>query len=241
MLMDDSTMATTSFVLVHGAAHGGWCWRRVARLLREAGHDVYTPTLTGLGERSHLVSGDVDLDTHITDIVNVLHYEDLHDVVLAGHGYGRMVITGVGDRAADRVGRLVYIDGRSPKNGQSLVDLSWGSITETREHAEIVGGVELVLLPTSTPASSYGVTAPDDVAWMTDRLTGHPWKCFEQPIRLANEGAPPAIPIYDIVSTHEMLARANAEGRHWTIDTGHDVMITEAQIIADSLLQIAAD
>lgn len=91
-------MAT--YVLVHGGGHGGWCYQRVARLLRGEGHDVYTPTLTGLGERSHLVSPRVDLDLQITDVVNVLHYEDLHDVILVGHSYGGMVITGVADRAA---------------------------------------------------------------------------------------------------------------------------------------------
>lgn len=96
-------MAT--YVLVHGGGHGGWCYRKVAALLRQAGHDVYTPTLTGLGERAHLVSGDVDLDLHIRDITAVLHYDDLRDVILVGHSYGGMVITGVADRSSDRIGR----------------------------------------------------------------------------------------------------------------------------------------
>ena len=99
-------MAT--YVLVHGGAHGGWCYQRVARVLRANGHDAYTPTLTGVGERAHLVSADVDLDLHIRDITAVLHYEDLRDVILVGHSYGGMVITGVADRATDRIGRLVY-------------------------------------------------------------------------------------------------------------------------------------
>ena len=97
------------YVLVHGGAHGGWCYRDVARLLRSAGHDEYTPTLTGLGERSHLLGPGIDLDTHITDVMAVLHYEDLRDVILVGHSYGGMVITGVADRAADRVGHIVYL------------------------------------------------------------------------------------------------------------------------------------
>ena len=96
-------MAT--YVLVHGGGHGGWCYQRVAPRLRNAGHEVYTPTLTGLGERSHLLSADVDLDMHITDVTAVLHYEDLRDVILVGHSYGGMVVTGVADRASDRVGR----------------------------------------------------------------------------------------------------------------------------------------
>src|ERR1700756_204560 len=99
-------MAT--FVLVHGGGHGGWCYRKVARLLREAGHEVFTPTLTGLAERSHLVSPSTDLETHIADIVNLLAWEDLQDIILVGHSYGGMVITGVADRAADRIAELVY-------------------------------------------------------------------------------------------------------------------------------------
>ena len=120
-------MAT--YVLVHGGGHGGWCYQRVARLLRSAGHEVYTPTLTGLGERSHLLSPDIDLDLHIRDVVAVLHYEDLDDVILVGHSYGGMVITGVADRAADRIGRVVYLDAANPENGQSLVDVA-GPIIE---------------------------------------------------------------------------------------------------------------
>ena len=96
-------MAT--YVLVHGGGHGGWCYQRVARLLQAAGHTVYVPTMTGVGERVHLVSPAVDLDLHIRDIVAVLEFEDLHDVILVGHSYGGMVITGVADRAAERVGR----------------------------------------------------------------------------------------------------------------------------------------
>jgi len=112
-------MAT--FVLVHGGGHGGWCYQPVARLLRSQGHDVYTPTLTGLGEREHLLSPDIDLDTQITDVVKTLQFEDLREVILVGHSYGGMVITGVADRATDRVGHLVYLDAAYPQNGQSLV------------------------------------------------------------------------------------------------------------------------
>src|SRR2546421_3661916 len=101
-------MAT--YVLVHGGGHGGWCYGRVARILRSEGHDVHAPTLSGLGERSHLLSPQVDLDRHIRDITMVLHYEDLRDVILVGHSYGGMVITGVADRAPDRIARLVYLD-----------------------------------------------------------------------------------------------------------------------------------
>jgi len=239
-------MAT--YVLVHGGGHGGWCYQRVARLLRSAGHEVYTPTLTGLGERSTMLSPRIDLDLHIRDVVAVLHYEDLRDVVLVGHSYGGMVITGVADRAADRIGRIVYLDAANPVNGQSLLDVAGPMIEATRPAGQVVDGVELVLLPSPEAGRFYGVTDPDDVAWMADRLTGHPWRCFEQPLQLTHEAALWAIPQYHIVCSStlptrdpELMEKARAAGRLWEIDTGHDLMITEPDAVADALLQVAAD
>src|SRR5438128_128006 len=101
-------MAT--FVLVHGAWHGGWCWKRVTPLLRAAGHEVYATTLTGLGERVHLASPNVGLALHVQDVVGVLEYEDLRDVILVGHSYGGIVISGVADRVPERLRHLVYLD-----------------------------------------------------------------------------------------------------------------------------------
>ena len=238
-------MAT--YVLVHGGGHGGWCYQRVARLLRSSGHEVYTPTLSGLGERSNLLSPDIDLDLHVRDVVAVLHYEDLDDVILVGHSYGGMVITGAADRAADRIGRVVYLDAANPQNGQSLVDVAGPIIESTRPLGAAVDGVELVLLPSPEAGLFYGVTDPDDVAWMADRLTGHPWKCFEQPLRLTDEVAFAALPQYHIVCTStlatrdpELMEKARADGRLWEIDTGHDLMITEPAAVTEALLQIAA-
>ena len=238
-------MAT--YVLVHGGGHGGWCYQRVARILRAAGHEVYTPTLTGLGERAHLLDHRVDLNRHIEDVVAVLHFEDLRDVILVGHSYGGMVITGIADRAADRVGKLVYLDAANPVNGQSLVDVSGPIIEAVRPMGTVVDGMELVLLPGPDAGLLYGVTDPADLAWMADRLTGHPWVCFEQRLELTNEGALWAIPQYHIVCTSTLatrdpalMARARAEGRLWDIDTGHDLMLTEPERTADALLQVAA-
>ena len=238
-------MAT--YVLVHGGGHGGWCYQRVARLLRSAGHEVYTPTLTGLGERSHLVGPGVDLDTHIQDVTALLHYEDLRDVILVGHSYGGMVVTGAADRAAGRVGRLVYLDAANPVNGQSLVDIAGPMMTAARSLGQVVDGIELVLRPGPDAGAFYGVTDPGDLAWMADRLTGHPWKCFEQPLKLTNEAALESIPQYHIVCTstlatrdRDLMARARAAGRLWDIDTGHDLMITEPRAVAGALLEIAA-
>jgi pimeloyl-ACP methyl ester carboxylesterase len=235
-----------SFVLVHGGGHGGWCYQRVTRLLRSAGHEVHAPTMTGVGERSHLLTGSVDLDMHIRDIVAVVEFEDLHDVILVGHSYGGMVITGVADRVADRIGRLVYLDAANPVNGQSLVDVAGPVIEAVRPSGETVDGVELVLLPSPEAGLFYGVTDPDDLAWMADRLTGHPWKCFEQPLDLRNELALWAIPQFHVVCTStlatrdaELMAKARSEGRLWDIDTGHDLMITEPEKVVQALLEIA--
>jgi pimeloyl-ACP methyl ester carboxylesterase len=237
-------MAT--YVLVHGGAHGGWCYQRVARILRSVGHDVYAPTMTGVGERSHLIGPEVDLDMHIDDIAAVLHYEDLRDVTLVGHSYGGMVITGAADKAAERIGRLVYLDAANPVNNQSLVDVSGPIIESTRPHGEVVNGAELVLLPGPGAGAFYGVTDPADIAWMDERLTGHPWRSFEQRLRLTNEAALWAIPQYHIVCTStlatrdpELMDKARADGRLWAIDTGHDLMITEPNQVADALLEIA--
>ena len=238
-------MAT--YVLVHGGAHGGWCYQKVARLLRAEGHEVYTPTLTGLGGRSHLVGPEVDLDVHIRDVVAVLHYEDLRDVILVGHSYGGMLITGVADRSADRIGRLVYLDAANPVNGQSLVDVAGPLMEAAYASVRVVDGVELVLFPGNEPMPNYGVTDPDDVAWMRERLTPHPWKCFTQPLALASEAALAAIPQYHVVCTStlpirdaELMGKARAEGRLWDIDTGHDLMISEPRAVAKALLEVAA-
>ena len=237
-------MAT--YVLVHGGGHGGWCYQRVARILRGSGHEVYAPTLSGLGERAHLLSKDVDLNLHVRDVVELLFYEDLRDVILVGHSYGGMVITGVADRAAERIGRIVYLDAANPVNGQSLVDVAGPIIEATRPLGQVVDGVELVLLPGPGAGTFYGVTDPDDVAWMDERLTGHPWRCFEQPLDLTNEDALWAIPSYHIVCSSTLATRdpalmdeARAAGRLWEIDTGHDLMITEPQKVADALVEVA--
>ncbi|HEX4775575.1 MAG TPA: alpha/beta hydrolase [Acidimicrobiia bacterium] len=237
-------MAT--YVLVHGGGHGGWCYGKVAPLLRAEGHDVYAPTLTGLGERSHLLSPAVDLDMHVRDVVAVLHFEDLRDVILVGHSYGGMVITGAADRAAARVGRLVYLDAANPVNGQSLVDVAGPVIEAVRPMGETVDGVELVLPPSPDAGRFYGVTDDADVAWMADRLTGHPWRCFAQKLVLTNEDALWSIPRYHVVCTstlatrdRDLMDKARADGRLWEIDTGHDLMITEPRAVADALLEVA--
>jgi pimeloyl-ACP methyl ester carboxylesterase len=202
--------------------------------------------MTGVGERSHLLGPEVDLDLHIRDIVGVLHYEGLRDVILVGHSYGGMVITGTADRAVDRIGRLVYLDAATPTNNQSLVDVAGPVIEAIRPLGRIVDGIELVLMPGPDAGQLYGVTDPDDLAWMAERLTAHPWRCFEQPLELTNEKALWALPQYHIVCTSTLPTRDPAlmkeaadAGRLWDVDTGHDLMITEPRFVAEALLQVA--
>lgn len=239
-------MAT--YVLIHGGGHGGWCYQKVARLLRAEGHVVYAPSLTGLGDRAHLLGPHIDLNTHIRDVTALLHYEDLTDVILAGHSYGGMVITGAADRAASRVGKLVYLDAAVPVNGESLVSRVPSVVGVLRQDGQVINGAEVVLLPFPEAGRRYGVTDPADLAWMAERLTPQPWKCFETPLELTNEAALAAIPEYHIVCTSALAvrspdrtAKAKALGRLWDIDTGHDLMITEPRAVADALLEIAAE
>src|SRR2546430_11596775 len=114
------TGARNTFVLVHGAWHGGWCWRRVADLLQQRGHKVFTPTMTGWGERSHLIDGKINLTTHVTDIVNVIKWESLKDIVLVGHSYGGIIISGVAEAMRDAIGSIVFLDAFVPGNGDSV-------------------------------------------------------------------------------------------------------------------------
>jgi pimeloyl-ACP methyl ester carboxylesterase len=237
-----------TYVLVHGGAHGGWCYQPVARLLRANGHDVYCPTLTGLGERSHLVRPDIDLDMHITDVVNVLQYEDLRDVILAGHSYGGMVITGVADRALDRVGQLVYLDAALPVSGESLVDVAPGPMLAAREESRVVDGTELALFPGGSSDVHYGVTDPALGAWMKDKLTPHPWRCFDQPLILEHEDAVRKIPrtIVNCIPTLALGFQVHRErlfdaDRVWEIDTGHDLMLTEPDQVAEMLGRLAVE
>ena len=235
-----------NFVLVHGGGHGGWCFAPLARVLRDRGHQVYTPTLTGLGERAHLFRADVDLDLHVSDVAAVLHYEDLRDAVLVGHSYGGMVITGAADRAPDRVGHLVYLDAKPPRDGQSLVDVAGPFMAAARADSKIVDGVEMCLFPSDETIRFYGVVDPLTLAWMRERLTPHPWRCFEQPLNLTNPTVLQAIPQSHISTTEFMSLRnldrllEQADGRVWDIDTGHDLMITEPEKVADLLCRVAA-
>jgi pimeloyl-ACP methyl ester carboxylesterase len=171
----------TKFLLVHGAWHGSWSWARVRPLLTALGHEVFTPTLTGLGERSHLLSRAVGLDTHVRDVANLLTWEDLHDVVLVGHSYGGVVVRHVADQMPERIRSLVYLDAFVPDDGKSLVDYMPDFAREAfREQAARIGdGWKVPPLP----AASFGVNAAD-VEFVDRKCTMQPLACFEAPARI---------------------------------------------------------
>src|SRR3954447_8130524 len=172
---------STIFVLVHGAWSGGWCYARVAALLRSRGHTVFTPTLTAQGERAHLSSGAVNLSTHIADVLGVLHYERLDNVVLAGHSYGGMVIMGVADRIPEKIKALAYLDAFVPEDGQSLFDINIPANTQRFiQGAGTLGG-----LAVPAPSAAYfGVNATD--APTVDALaTPFPLGCFTEKLKLS--------------------------------------------------------
>jgi pimeloyl-ACP methyl ester carboxylesterase len=246
-------MAT--FMLIHGMYAGGWCWKHVTSLLRAAGHDVYTPTLTGTGERVHLAGPAVDLDTHITDVVNVLAFEELQDVILAGWSYGGVVITGVADRAPARLRHLVYLDADLPKHGQSDLDLEVAEV-RTRREAQARAAGDGWQVPRPDPERmdrSLRDWIPDDETrrWFFAKLTDHPFKTLAQPLHLSNPAALDALGRTYILCTEgksegDIPLRTVAWLRHepgWRIRelaSTHFAPISAPREVADLLLELAA-
>jgi pimeloyl-ACP methyl ester carboxylesterase len=234
----------SAFVLVHGAWHGGWCWRRVVERLRSAGRTVHAPTLTGLGERSHLFGPSVTLASHVQDVVAVLEFEDLRDVVLVGHSYGGTVITGVADRAPERLAHLVYLDALVPEDGQSWRDTIWPASRAARdEQIERHGALAPATL------EYFGVAEPADRAWVEPRLTPQPPGTWDDPLRLTNPDAA-RLPRTYIWCTetpsrafHAYAAAARAPDSGWRyheLATGHDAMITRPEEVVRILLEASA-
>ena len=232
----------TTFVLVHGAWHGGWCWDRVAPRLRAEGHEVHAPTLTGLSERAHLLSPQVGLDTHAEDVVRLLDVLDLRDVVLVGHSYAGQLVTAVADRRPAAVGLRVYLDAFVGFDGEAARDL----LPETVEHHWAESAVEQGfgwLVPVRK-LSVLGVTEQADVDWLTPKLTPHPWRTYTDPLHLtgAVDGVPAAF--IECVSWMRVFrAQADrARERGWPVhelETGHEAMVTAPAALADLLLELA--
>jgi len=238
-------MAT--FVLVHGAWHGAWCWQKVIPFLEAAGHEVYAPTLTGLAERASELSPDVGLDTHIRDVVGLLQEKNLHGVILVGHSYGGMVITGVVDQVPERIAHLVYLDTFVPRDGESMADISPMVIRLLRKQAQAHGDGWRV-----DSQGTYGVTTEPDLSWVRSKVTPQPLKTFEQPLHLKNPAIVSAKPrthidctgggFYRSLMRHILARRAlpptEAGWRLRQLPTGHDAMITMPRELADLLLEV---
>lgn len=233
-------MAT--FVLVHGSWHGGWCWRFVAPLLRSKGHEVYTPTLTGLGQSLHLLNYGADLATHIKDITNLLFYEDLSKIILVGHSYAGMVITAVAAEVPQRLQQLVYLDAYVPFAGESEIDL-WPAEERVAALDDIAAGRTL-RKPPAPPI--LGVTDPKMVAWLAARLTPQSLTTYDRPAPLENPLGSALARKYIHCTQGPYAARmakfaARAGTKGWEVRelaTGHDAMLTAPKDLAELLCEL---
>jgi pimeloyl-ACP methyl ester carboxylesterase len=235
--------ARNPIVLVHGAWHGGWCWQRVAPLLRAAGHVVYTPTLTGLGERAHLARPDINLDLHAQDLQAMLEMEDLTNVTLVGHSYAGFVISMLAERIRPRLRQLVYLDAFVPDDGKSLLDY----IQPPERQAAFLKSGRETGYAAALPLTALGVVKAEDLAWAQPRITPHPFASLEQPIRLAQpagNGLPRTFisctsPASGSFGQFAAKVRNQAGWQFHELATGHDAMITNPPLLADLLLRVA--
>lgn len=230
-------------VLVHGGWHGGWCWKKLTPLLTAAGHTVYTPTLTGLGDRTHLARPDVNLETHIQDVLAFLEMEDLRDVMLVGHSYAGFVISAVAERARPRLRSLVYLDAFVPGDGKSLIDY----ISQPERRAAMVKSGRATGYADPVPLKAFGVTREEDLAWANPRIVRQSFATFEQPIRLAQpagSGLPRAFiactnPASGTFDQFVALIKQDPSWKFYDLPTGHDAMITAPQELARILRDLA--
>jgi pimeloyl-ACP methyl ester carboxylesterase len=230
-----------TFLLVHGAWHGGWCWRRVADLLAARGHRVLAPTLTGLGERSHLMNGSINLATHIADVVNVIRWEGLQDFVLCGHSYGGMVVSGVAEQVSS-IAAIVFLDAFVPESGDSLVGATSAASREAIEAAAKSGS--LTVPP--RPAAFFHVNEADR-AWVDAMCTPHPLATLLDKIALTGARDRIAKKAY-VRAQHypnpgfdAAYARLQSDPawRVYTLPCGHDVMVDMPERLAEILEEVA--
>jgi pimeloyl-ACP methyl ester carboxylesterase len=245
----------TTYVLVGGAWLGGWCWQKVARRLRDDGHDVYPATLTGLGDRVHLASPQVDLETHITDVVNLMEFEDLRDVVLLGHSYAGLVVTGAADRIPERISELVYLDTAPLPDGTTLIETFPPEARQRieRQVEEQGDGWRFPMPPPEELANMASLEGVDEdhMRLLYSRAVAQPFGTYTQPMRLANP-AREELPKLGIVCSFsldqvkEMIASANplfgglagAEWRFVELPTGHWPMFSRPEDLAELLLDL---
>ncbi|AHH15214.1 putative esterase, alpha/beta hydrolase family [Nocardia nova SH22a] len=236
----------STYLLIHGAWHSGQCWARVIPPLASAGHRVSTPTLTGYGDRRHLLGPEVGLDTHVDDIVDLIVAEDLTEVILVGHSYAGLVISAVANRIPDRIAHLVYLDAMVPQHGETAVDVL--PVCQDLIDLARQSGTDWRIPPMAelpAPAGLFGVTDPTDLAWLRTMLSDQPVRCLQQSVSLDNPGTD-AIPRTHIHCTAGEPARRpipatqpnGAPARVWELPTGHDCMITMPRELTELLLQV---
>jgi len=234
-------VSANTYVLIHGAWHGGWCWQRVADRLRTRGHAVFTPTLTGLGERAHLLHPDIDLSLHVADVLGAIRCERLSDIVLVGHSYGGCVISGVAEAVANKIRSIVFLDAFIPDNGESLFDIVQPAVKE------VIQGV-LDRGETIVPvrdAAAFKVNEKDR-AWVDSLATPQPIRTMTEKIKLmgARDRIAKKIYIrasgYPNVSFDKAYARVKADRgwRTYEVPCGHDVMIDEPDRLTDILVEV---
>ena len=238
----EAQTASKTFVLVHGTWHGGWCWRRVADLLASKGHKVYAPSLTGLADRSHLLTRDVNLTTHANDVANLIKWEDLNDIVLVGHSSAGFVITQAAELIGGQVASIVYLDAFVPQVGDSLISLANPGPRKALEDAVARG--DLVAKP--VPAAAFNVNEKDR-AWVDAKCTPHPLAAVMEKVtatggreKIARKtyirAAGFKSPVFD-----ETLAKMKTlpTWKTYEVASGHDVMIDQPNRLAEILLEVA--
>jgi pimeloyl-ACP methyl ester carboxylesterase len=238
----DAQTAQKTFVLVHGAWHGGWCWRRVADRLEKRGHTVFTPTLTGLGERSHLMSPSIDLDTHINDVVNVLKWEDLKGVCLVAHSYGGWPVSGALEKIFDRVSSIVFLDAFVPEDGQKSFDFASDFSRKGTLEAQQKGEISRP----APPASAFHVNEQDR-AWVDSKTMPQPLALAFSTIRLTGAREKVAkktyirAPVYPqpAFDTYYAAKKADPSWRTYEVPCGHDVMVDMPDRLVEILLEAA--
>lgn len=233
-----------TYVLVHGAWYGGWCWEKVAQSLRAQGHTVSTPTCPGLGEQAHLLSRDISLTTFITSITNHILYQGVSDVVLVGSGFAGVVISGVADRIPHLIDKLVYVDAMVLSSGFSVFDAQPAAITRKRQEQVLTHG-KGVAIP-APPVNDYGMLDSEALAWVNKRLTPHPVGTYEEKLVLRNplgNGRPriyvdcTASPFEPLVDVKKAL-RAQAGWQWIELDSHHDPMINDPQALSSLLATV---
>ncbi|MDH6280771.1 alpha/beta fold hydrolase [Prescottella agglutinans] len=231
----------SAVVLVSGAWHGGWCWRRVSPILQAAGHEVFTPTLTGLSDRAHLLNPSVGLETHIEDVVRLIDFHGLEDVTLVGHSYAGQVVTGVASRRSAALAQRVYLDAFVGDDGDAAIDLLPPTVAGHYRDSVRENGFGWLIPPRSLQV--LGIDDQGDLDWLTPRLTPHPWKTYTD--RLVLNGEQDDVPASYVECTEWMRVfkphaeRAAAKG--WTVrevPTGHEAMVTAPDKLAAVLLDL---